>query len=177
MSQEKATASRGSHYVVTEKYLLTRGADLQLPAKQFQSFIHDKNTIYGMVIDMPMNPALLCSLVVYINGAANVYFNNGAEYSGAAQRYQTVVQPAQLLMANASRILGEAKKTKQFDLPVGPTHHIFLITQNGIYKKSVLPAHIFQESKDMQSIFALYQRVMAALHTAQLKDRANRTQA
>ena len=80
-------------------------------------------------------------------------------------------------MANASRILGEAKKTKQFDLPVGPTHHIFLITQNGIYKKSVLPAHIFQESKDMQSIFALYQRVMAALHTAQLKDRANRTQA
>ena len=135
MSQEKATASRGSHYVVTEKYLLTRGAALQLPAKQFQSFIHDKNTIYGMVIDMPMNPALLCSLVVYINGAANVYFNNGA------------------------------------------THHIFLITQNGIYKKSVLPAHIFQESKDMQSIFALYQRVMAALHTAQLKDRANRTQA
>ena len=64
MSQEKATASRGSHYVVTEKYLLTRGAALQLPAKQFQSFIHDKNTIYGMVIDMPMNPALLCSLVV-----------------------------------------------------------------------------------------------------------------
>ena len=45
MSQEKATASRGSHYVVTEKYLLTRGAALLLPAMQVRSFRHVKNTI------------------------------------------------------------------------------------------------------------------------------------
>ena len=39
--------------------------------------INDQNSVYGMVIDMPINPVTLSTLVVYINGAANVYFNNG----------------------------------------------------------------------------------------------------
>lgn len=164
-------------YLATEAYLMTRGAALHFPAKQFHEMLTDDNSVYGLVIDMPINPTTLATLVVYINGAANLYFNNfngtnvGA-YTGASQRYQTVVQAGRLLVANSSRILEEAEKTKRFDLPLGPTNQIYLLTKGGIYKKSVVPAEITSESKEMQAVYFLYQQVMRELHSAQLKDRA-----
>ena len=105
MAQKKEHVQ--THYLPTESYLATRAAALHFPAKQFADMINDQNSVYGMVIDMPINPVTLSTLVVYINGAANVYFNNGGSYTGASQRYQTVVQAGRLLVANASRILGE----------------------------------------------------------------------
>jgi len=83
-------------YMVTEKYIVTRGTALHFPPKIFGKLVTSKDTIYGVVVDMPMSPTLLGTLVMYINGAANLYFNNGAEYIGAAQKYQTVAQPARI---------------------------------------------------------------------------------
>ena len=160
------------HYLVTESYLMTRGAALHFPSKQFGGLVPTDDTIYGFVIDMPVNPQTIITLVVYINGAANLYFNNGGSYTGASQRYPNVVQLSRALVANASRILGEAKKTKQLDLPTGREHHIFLLTRNGIYRKALMPTELVSESKDMQTVFALYQQLMRDLHTAQLRDRA-----
>ena len=90
MAQKKEHVQ--THYLVTENYLLTRGAALHFPAKQFSGMISDEHSVYGVVIDMPIDPRTLSTLVVYINGAANLYFNNGGSYTGASQRYQTVVQ-------------------------------------------------------------------------------------
>ena len=80
-----------------------------------------------------MSPTLLGTLVMYINGAANLYFNNGAEYIGAAQKYQTVAQPARIAVASAPRLLSEAVKTTATDLPNAQHHYIYLISKNGIY--------------------------------------------
>ena len=115
---------------------------------------------------MPMSPTLLGTLVMYINGAANLYFNNGAEYIGAAQKYQTVAQPARIAVASAPRLLPEAVKTTATDF-------IYLISKNGIYKKDLRLANLPNESKEMQSFFYLYQQVMGALRNAQVKDRSN----
>ena len=90
MAQKKEHVQ--THYLVTENYLLTRGAALHFPAKQFSGMISDEHSVYGVVIDMPIDPRTLSTLVVYINGAANLYFNNGGSYTGASQRYQTVGQ-------------------------------------------------------------------------------------
>ena len=98
-------------YMVTEKYIVTRGTALHFPPKIFGKLVTSKDTIYGVVVDMPMSPTLLGTLVMYINGAANLYFNNGAEYIGAAQKYQTVAQPARIAVASAPRLLPEAVKT------------------------------------------------------------------
>ena len=165
MAQKKEHVQ--THYLVTENYLLTRGAALHFPAKQFSGMISD-----GVVIDMPIDPRTLSTLVVYINGAANLYFNNGGSYTGASQRYQTVVQAGRLLVANAPRILGEAAKTTSFALPTSQPHHIYLLTRDGIYEKEVMPTAIKEESADMQAVYFLYQQVMRELRSAQLKDRA-----
>ena len=164
-------------YLATESYLMTRGAALHFPAKQFSKLITPEHSVYGVVIDIPMNPTTLATLVVYINGAANLYFNmyDGEHmgcYTGASQRYQSVVQAGQILVTNASRMLGDAQKTKQFDLPMGRNNNIFLLTRNGIYKKPVSPTEVANESKEVQSVYFLYQRVMQELHSAQMKDRA-----
>ena len=75
-------------------------------------------------------------------------------------------------MINGTRILPEAKKTKQLSMPLGQPHNIFLLTRNGIYEKQVMPTEVSQESKDVQSVYFLYQQVMRELRSAQLKDRA-----
>lgn len=169
-----ATANHSplDRYMVTEKYIVTRGTALHFPPKIFGKLVQNKDTIYGVVVDMPMSPTLLCTLVMYINGAANLYFNNGSEYIGAAQRYQTVAQPARIAVANAPRILEEATKTKATDLPNAQHHFIYLITKNGIYKKDLRLADLPKESKEMQTFFYLYQQVMGALRNAQVKDRS-----
>ncbi|WP_295218991.1 hypothetical protein [Ruminococcus sp.] len=170
MAQKKNPVQ--THYLVTESYLMTRGAALHFPAKQFSNMITDEYSVYGMVIDIPIDPRTLSTLVVYINGAANLYFNNGGSYTGASQRYQTVVQAGRLLVANAPRILSEAEKTKDLALPTGQPHNIYLLTKGGIYKKTILPTTIKEESADMQAVYFLYQQVMRELRSAQLKDRA-----
>lgn len=170
MAQKKNPVQ--THYLVTESYLMTRGAALHFPAKQFSDMITDEHSVYGMVIDIPIDPRTLSTLVVYINGAANLYFNNGGSYTGASQRYQTVVQAGRLLVANAPRILTESEKTDKFPLPTGQPHNIYLLTKGGIYEKTVLPTAIKEESADMQAVYFLYQQVMRELRSAQLKDRA-----
>ena len=151
-------------YMVTEKYIVTRGTALHFPPKIFGKLVTSKDTIYGVVVDMPMSPTLLGTLVMYINGA---------EYIGAAQKYQTVAQPARIAVASAPRLLPEAVKTTATDLPNAQHHYIYLISKNGIYKKDLRLANLPNESKETQSFFYLYQQVMGALQNAQVKDRSN----
>ena len=146
-------------YMVTEKYIVTRGTALHFPPKIFGKLVTSKDTIYGVVVDMPMSPTLLGTLVMYINGAA--------------QKYQTVAQPARIAVASAPRLLPEAVKTTATDLPNAQHHYIYLISKNGIYKKDLRLANLPNESKEMQSFFYLYQQVMGALRNAQVKDRSN----
>ncbi|MBQ8824074.1 MAG: hypothetical protein IJZ64_02465 [Ruminococcus sp.] len=167
MAQRKPSST--DRYMVTEKYIVTRGTALHFPSKTFGKNI-TPDTVYGVIVDIPISPTILATLVTYINGAANLYFNNGGEYIGAAQRYQTVAQPARILVANAPRMLGDCQKTTKLDLPNRAKHHIHLITKNGIYKKELVLDNLPNESKDVQTVVYLYQQVMNALHTAQLKD-------
>lgn len=161
-----------NHYLVTPAYLMTRAAALHFPQAQFANFLPEARSIYGFVADVPLNPTALATLVVYINGAANLYFNNGNSYTGASQRHPVVVQVARLLLAESPRILGEAELTGKLDLPVGRDHHIFLLTKTGIYRKALNPAELAAESDNMRAIYALYQRLLIELQQAQLKDRA-----
>ncbi len=157
------------NYVVTEKYLSIRNTALHYPAKELGKFA--QNDVYGMVIDIPMNPVLLCTLTVYANGACNLHFNNGAEYTGAALRHQTVIQPSRILVANAHHLLPEATLVKKFPLPMGRQHYVYMLTKKGIYKRAIDPMTIRNDSTAAQNIYVLYQRLMQAMHSAQLKDR------
>ena len=103
-------------YNVTQKYLMTRGQAINFPA-QFFEVNFKKDQVFGVVIDIPMTSDVLTTMVCFINGAANLYFNNGGEYTGASQKYRNLVQAAHTLVANAGPLLPKCKKTKMFDLP------------------------------------------------------------
>lgn len=166
-------ANLTDRYPVTQKYLMTRGQALNFPAKFFNMKL-SKNDVYGVVIDIPMTNQVLSSMVCYINGAANLYFNNGGEYSGAAQKYRNLVQVSHTLVANAKTLLPKAEKVKAYDLPTGRTHFIHLLTTGGIYKIVLKPGFIPEDEPELRTLYVLYQRVLNELRQCQLKDEAEK---
>lgn len=159
-------------YPVTQKYLMTRNQALNFPISFFQGNFK-KNDVFGMVIDIPMPNNILTTMVCFINGAANLYFNNGNEYTGASQKYRTLVQAAHTLVANAGILLPKCEKTTRFDIPQGRTQNIFLLTKGGVYKTTLQPGVIPETEPEMRSIYVLYQKVLNELRSCQLKDTAN----
>ena len=163
-------------YSVTQKYLMTRGQALSFPVKFFDgSFKRDD--VYGVVIDIPMPNNVLTTMVCFINGAANLYFNNGGEYTGASQKYRNLVQAAHTLVANAGPLLKKCTKTKKFDLPKDRTQNIFLLTKGGIYRTEIKQGMIPADQPELRSFYVLYQRVLAEVRNCQLKDDAERRNA
>lgn len=156
-------------YPVTQKYLMTRAQALSFPANFFDQTFR-KDDVYGVVIDIPMPGNILTTMVCFINGAANLYFNNGGEYVGASQKYRNLVQAASTLVANAGKLLPKAAKTKQFDLPRGRTQYLYLLTKGGSYKVEFQPGLIPESEPEKRTIYVLYQRVLGELRSCQLKD-------
>lgn len=157
-------------YPVTPKYLQTRNGALHIPPAQFRNMQFKADEVYGVVIDVPMGPAVLVSMVCFINGAANLYFNNGGEYVGASTKYKSVVQAARNLVVNATPLKETAKRTSSFPLPVGSVHYVYLMTKRGVFRAEIDPRNI--DSQEKRVVYRLYQQVMSALRTAQLRDAA-----
>ncbi len=163
-------------YNVTQKYLMTRGQAINFPPQYF-NVNFKKDQVFGVVIDIPMSSDILTTMVCFINGAANVYFNNGGEYTGASQKYRNLVQAAHTLVANSGQIIKYCEKTKKYDLPKGRTNNIFLLTKNGVYMK-ILPAGMIPEDQpELRSFYVMYQRVLSEIRNCQLKDDAERRMA
>ena len=163
-------------YSVTQKYLMTRAQALNFPANFF-NVNFKKDQVFGVVIDIPMSSEVLTTMVCFINGAANVYFNNGGEYTGASQKYRNLVQAAHTLVANAGDILKKCEKTKKFDLPTGRSNNIFLLTKGGIYKTVIQTGYIPEDQPELRTFYVLYQRVLSEIRNCQLKDDADRRNA
>ena len=165
-------------YNVTQKYLMTRGQAINFPAEYFATFSKlKKNDVFGVVIDIPMSADILTTMVCFINGAANIYFNNGGEYTGASQKYRNLVQAAHTLVANAGQLLPKCTKTKSYDLPKGRTNNIFLLTKGGVYKTELKSGLIPETEPELRTFYVLYQRVLSEIRSCQLKDEADRRNA
>lgn len=165
-------------YNVTQKYLMTRGQAINFPASYFSNYAKmKKNDVFGVVIDIPMSADILTTMVCFINGAANVYFNNGGEYTGASQKYRNLVQATHTLVANAAQLLPKCTKTKSYDLPKGRTNNIFILTKGGVYKTELKSGLIPEDEPELRAFYVLYQRVLTEIRNCQLKDDAERRKA
>jgi ATP adenylyltransferase/5',5'''-P-1,P-4-tetraphosphate phosphorylase II len=158
-------------YSVTQKYLMTRGQAINFPPNYFNVNLK-KDDVYGVVVDIPMSPQILATMVCFVNGAANLYFNNGGEYTGASQKYRNLVQASRTLVTNINPLLKKCEKVKAYDLPTGRTHNLFLLTKGGIYKIAIKPGIIPEDQQELRTAYVLYQRVLNELRNCQLKDAA-----
>ncbi|MBQ8923036.1 MAG: hypothetical protein IJ060_12930 [Oscillospiraceae bacterium] len=155
---------------VSKTYLTTRFQALHLSPSNFTQFM-TKSTVYGVVVDMPMAANVLTTLACYINGAANLYFNNGKDYSGAAQRYPGVVQAARVFVANAANYIEGLEPVENFELPAGGVHFAYILTTGGVYRLELTSSS--DTGTEKERLFKnLYHRLMNELRGAQLKDQA-----
>ncbi|MBE6849241.1 MAG: hypothetical protein E7502_04960 [Ruminococcus sp.] len=157
-------------YPVTPQYLATRSSALHIPPAQFSNMKFKADEVYGVIVDMPMSPIIMVTMVCFINGAANLYFNNGAEYTGASTKYKSAVQAARNLVVNANQIKPLARKTSQFPLPTSGVHYVYLLTKRGTYKVEIDPRNPGALEREKRVIHYLYQQVMTTLRLAQMRD-------
>lgn len=155
---------------VSKPYLVTRNQALRLSPSNFTQFM-TKSTVYGVVIDMPMAPTVMTTLACYVNGAANLYFSNGTDYSGAAQRYPGVVQATRVFVNNAVHYVTDENRVTTLELPNSRAHFAYILTTNGIHRVEISPM-ASQQSPEDRAFFTLYQRIMGELRSAQMKDQA-----
>lgn len=156
-------------YPVTPKYLATRSSALHIPASQFKNIKFKPEEVYGVIVDMPLSQTAMVTMVCFINGAANLYFNNGAEYTGASTRYKSVVQAARNLVVNATQLKDISKRTSQFPLPTSG-QNVYLMTKKGIYKAEINTRAMKDEPKEKRVVHYLAQQVMTSLRLAQMRD-------
>lgn len=168
MAKKRSVLDR---YTTSQKYIVSRGKALTFPSAPFKRELK-KDQVYGAVVDMPMSPTILSTLVCFINGAANLYFNLGGEYVNAAARYRGVAQASFDFINNVSSCLDCCEKTTKFDMPVAGKNYIYLLTKGGVYKTEISPNAIPADDESRKRIHYYYTRVMAELRTAQLKDQA-----
>ncbi len=158
-------------YTASQKYIVARGKALTFPSAPFKKELKPKQ-VYGAVIDMPMSPTVLATMVCFINGSANLYFNLGGEFVNAAARYRGVAQASFDFIKNASDYLGCCEKTTKFDMPTAGKNYVYFLTYSGVYKTVITPSAIPADDNDRKKIHFFTQRVMSELRTAQLKDKA-----
>ena len=158
-------------YTASQRYIVSRGKALTFPASAFNKPLKPKQ-VYGVVIDIPMSPTVLSTMVCFMNGAANLYFNLGGEFTGAAQRYRGVAQASYDFVKNASGYLDCCEKTTKFDMPTSGKNFVYFLTKSGVYKPVIVPDAIPADDENRKKIYFFIQRVMSELRTAQLKDQA-----
>ena len=158
-------------YTASQRYIVSRGKALTFPAAAFDKPLKPKQ-VFGVVIDIPMSPTVLSTMVCFMNGAAHLYFNLGGEFTGAAQRYRGVAQASYDFVKAATDLLDGAEKTTKFDMPTSGKNFVYFLTKSGVYKTVITPNAIPADNDTMKKIHYYIQRVMSELRTAQLKDQA-----
>ena len=96
---------------------------------------------------MPMSPTVLASLVCFINGSANIYFNLGGEYINAAARYRGVAQASFDFIRLANDCLDCCTKTTKFDMPVAGKNYLYFLTKNVCYRTENIPNPIAKSAE------------------------------
>ncbi len=153
---------------VSKPFLLTRNQALRLSPSNFTQFMKE-STVYGVVVDMPMSPTVITTMACYINGAANLYFSGGGDYSGAAQRYPALVQATRIFVNNAARFVTPENKVASLELPNNRCHYAYILTTDGPHRLVLNPI-AGQQTPEERAFMSMYQRVMGELRIAQMKD-------
>lgn len=165
-------ANRPERYNVCEPYLLTRIKSLRMPPAVIGIKLTNDKQVYSAVIDIPMGPNLLGTLVCLANGAVNIYFNNGASITGLAARHPALAQSARSFLASAGQSLPVCERTSVFDIPMNSSlHYVHLMTRKGVYKTVINPMTAANEADKMRAfLLHLYQKVMNEVRIAQAKE-------
>ncbi|MDO5561091.1 MAG: hypothetical protein Q4F95_16055 [Oscillospiraceae bacterium] len=170
-----ATRRPSDRYDVCESYLASRIRALRMPPAVIGVKLSNDKQVYSAVVDIPMGPNSLGTLVCLSNGSAVIYLNNGGVISNLSQRHPGLAQSVRVFIASAGQSLAACEKTSVFDLPLnGPAHYVHLMTRKGVYKTTINPVNLDPKTDQMKIfLLRLYQQVMNEIRNAQLVEQQN----
>ncbi|MBE6842157.1 MAG: hypothetical protein E7510_04930 [Ruminococcus sp.] len=164
-------------YNVCEPYLMARIKALRMPPAVIGVKLKDDKQVYSAVIDIPMGPNLLGTVVCLANGSVNIYFNNGATITNLSARHPSLAQTVRTFIASAGQSLPACERTSVFDIPLNASaHYAHIMTRKGVYKTVIDPFALDSSENGKMKAFLLhlYQNVMNEIKNAQAKDQAAR---
>lgn len=154
----------GGHLSVpepSETYQGLRRMVLDLKAEQFSGHVGE-HPVYAALVDMNMRGGC-ASIACVVDGTAGLYTSPGGGLIGAGQRYESVRSAALAFLDGSAQVLNRLTLAKDFSLPSGGKHHVYLLSKEGIFKDELDPDAVSSCSKETQFLFYLYQNVITAL--------------
>ena len=82
---------------------------------------------------------------------------------GIGHRHEAVKNAALSFLRSAEQVLDYMAPAKGFSLPESGRHCAYLITKQGVFKHEYDTSQISAESKEMQFLFFLYQRILTVV--------------
>ena len=162
-------------YGACEQYLMPRLKALTLTPAALNIKLTADDQAYGVIVDIPMGPSLLGTLICLPNGSVSLYFNNGESVTGYSAKYPAVAQSCRTLLLSIGQVLPACRRSSEFDLPIPNQHNLHILTRKGVYKTVIVPSDLEKDGNKLcKYAFFLYQNVMTQMNNAQLKERAAR---
>jgi hypothetical protein len=161
-------------YTVTEKYIATRKAGFNIEGRMLNLKPEHKDQVYGVIVDITISNTVLASLLCYLNGAANLFFNDGSSYENISANHREVAKIAQAFVISSQHAFQypeQLQKTTSHPLPNNLVHYVYLLTQGGTYKIEIDPL-TYKTNPLHNKLFQGYNTVMNVIKDAQLIDNA-----
>lgn len=162
----------GNPYSVTEDYIATRASAFRIKADVFGVKTEHFDQIYGVIVDIPLSPTVISTLICYINGAVNLLFNDGSQVpKEVIAKRADVSKIGQAFVIASQNAFETAEKVVSYPLPAARVHYVFLLTQRGILRHIIDPQSVNTDPVK-KKLFVSYGAVMDVLKDVSMKGAA-----
>lgn len=162
----------GNPYAVTENYIASRAAAFQIKANTFGIKPEHYNQVYGVIVDIPLTPTVIGTLMCFINGAVNLFFNDGSQVPREALLNRTdVAKIGQAFVISSQNAFETAEKVTSYPLPTNRVHYVSMLTAGGIVRHVIDP-HSVNTDPVKKKLYVSYSTVMDILREVNIKSAA-----
>lgn len=162
----------GNPYAVTENYIASRAAAFQIKGDIFGIKPEHFDQVYGVIVDIPLSPIVMGTLICYINGAVNLFFNDGSQVPRDALLNRTdVAKIGQAFVIASQNAFESAEKINSYPLPTSRVHYVYLLTGGGILRHTIDPQSV-NTNPAKKKLYVSYSAVMDVLKEVNIKNAA-----
>ncbi|MDR0918660.1 MAG: hypothetical protein LBM93_05350 [Oscillospiraceae bacterium] len=156
-------------YSVTQKYISTRSAAFDIKGYQLGIKSEHSAQVYGVIVDMGLSPNLLGTLICFINGAANVYYNDGGSVENLAINNIEVAKISQAFVVASQVAYDTSERVSSYPVPVTNEHYIYLLTRGGI-RRVIIDPETVDTNPVYKKLFVGYNTVMKIIQDTQRRN-------
>lgn len=128
-------------------------------AQMGQSPTLGPNEPWAVLMDMSI-PHRTATIAAFADGTASIYISNGGGYLGGGQKYPSVRDAGQKMIAVARRFQSTMQITKQFPLPEQGEIIFYVVTDRGVYTARVPEAECRKRTHPLTELYAAGQEVI-----------------